>query len=108
MLEAEYQAQLIKRRIRPRWVEAIVIKNDAGHRQGIPDLTIFFPDGFWAWLEVKISEKAGVRPNQNYYVAWANDCMFGAFIYPENEDEVLDDLQQAHESYRATCLLVGK
>lgn len=98
MLERDYQPKLILR-MRARWPEAIVLKNDSSHRQGILDLSVFFPNGFWAWLEVKATENAEHEPNQDYYVEWANRASFGAFIYPENEDEVLDDLQQSYKSY---------
>lgn len=67
------------------------MKNDANHRQGIPDLLVLFKNK-WALLEVKKSANEKPRPNQPYYVAWAQKNSFGAFIFPENRDEVLEDL----------------
>lgn len=93
MQESDYQAGLIKR-IKRRFPGCDVLKNDSGYRQGIPDLSIFFPDGRWAWLEVKLTATSRHEPNQDYYIRWANDAFFGAFIFPENEKEVLDDLEQ--------------
>lgn len=79
------------------------MKNDSGYQQGILDLTILFCDT-WASLEVKGSADAPKRPNQDYYVKRLNEMSFAAYIYPENEREVLSALQQAFESPRRACL----
>lgn len=93
MTENEYQRRLIDK-IKRIFPECWIVKNDAGYRQGIPDLTIFSGRN-WAFLEVKASAKAKERPNQRYHVERLNDMGFAAFIYPENEAEVLSALQQA-------------
>lgn len=93
MTEAEYQMDLIPR-IERRLPGCLVLKNDANYLQGIPDLTVFYM-GRWALLEVKASEKSKERPNQRFYIEkWAQHT-FTAFIYPENESEVLDALSEA-------------
>lgn len=70
----------------------VIIKNDAGSVQGIPDMTIFYK-GKYAWLETKRSEKAGKRPNQPYYVDWSNaNGAYASFCQPENKREVLQEL----------------
>jgi|KBSMisStaDraftv2_1062788.scaffolds.fasta_scaffold537770_2 hypothetical protein len=100
MLERDYQRELIPKikGLFPKG-KCDVLKNNSGYRQGIPDLTVFLPF-FWAWLEVKPSRDADQEPNQEWYVSWASRACFGAFIYPENEKEVLDALVQAYQLRR--------
>ncbi len=93
MTEAKYQSELIKR-LRLLFPDAVILKNDPGYLQGIPDLVIFHEDRY-AFLEVKASETAPTRPNQPYYVELLNDMSFAAFIYPSNEEEVLCALRRA-------------
>lgn len=73
----------------------IILRNDpnASRMQGIPDITILFK-GKWAALEVKVSANAHHQPNQDYYVNQWNRMSFAAFIFPENEEEVLNSLLQ--------------
>lgn len=93
MTENEYQRRLIGK-LERLFPGCLVVKNDSGYRQGIPDLTIFFGKQ-WAFLEVKASATARERPNQRHYVERLSGMGFAAFIYPENEAEVLSALQQA-------------
>lgn len=51
-------------------------------------------------LEVKVSAKAPQQPNQEYYVKVFDDMSFAAFIFPENEEEVLDALQRSFRADR--------
>ncbi len=93
MLESKFQGNLIKE-LKEMFPGCIVIKNDSSYIQGIPDITIFYGKR-WATLECKKSKDAPSRPNQPYYVKKMNDMSFSAFIYPENKEEVLNELQQA-------------
>ena len=91
MRERHYQAEII-RRLHTIFPDAIVMKNDSSYIQGIPDLTILHGPQ-WAMLEVKLSGDAPERPNQEFWVQHAHRESFGAFIYPENEDRILNALQ---------------
>ena len=93
MLESDFQAKLIKE-LKTRLPGCMVLKNDASYIQGVPDLLVLHNDK-WASLEVKKSEKAKHRPNQDYYVEKMNNMSFSAFIFPENKEDVLHDLEQA-------------
>ena len=68
------------------------MKNDSSYIQGIPDLIILHNDK-WGALECKKNSKASKRPNQEYYIGIMNQISFARFIYPENKDEVLYDLE---------------
>ena len=98
--ESKFQAELIKE-IGLIFKDAIVMKLDAGLKQGIPDLLILWKDR-WATLECKKSANAKRRPNQEYYVDRMNSMSFSRFIFPENKEEVLNELQQAFGSERHT------
>lgn len=102
MAENKYQAGLIKR-LNRRFPGCEILKNDPNYRQGILDLTIFYGP-FWAMLEVKASAAASERPNQAYYVRHLNEMSFAAFIFPENEEEVLTALSEAFASRRRACV----
>lgn len=91
--ENEYQMDLIPR-IHACLPGCLVLKNDPNYIQGIPDLSVFHMNK-WALLEVKASEKSKERPNQRYYIEHWGQFVFTAFIYPENEAEVLRALQHA-------------
>lgn len=92
VLERNFQSGLIKE-LKNRFKGCIVLKNDPNYIQGIPDLLILFKDK-WATLEVKKSAKSPKRPNQEHYVNLMNNMSFSRFIYPENKEEVLDELQK--------------
>ena len=108
MRENRYQAQLIKR-IKARFPDSIVLKNDPKYKQGIPDLTVLCGDK-WATLEVKQSSSAKHRPNQDYYVEKMNSMSFSSFISPENEQEVLDELERSftRRARRKPCISRSK
>lgn len=96
MLENKFQSELIKK-IKKMFPGCIVLKNDSSHVQGIPDLSIFFKK-HWAMLEVKKSASAHHQPNQDFFIKKAKEMSFGAFIYPENEEVVLNELQRSFKS----------
>lgn len=91
--ENQFQRTLVKE-IRNHYNnECIVTKLDSGYIQGIPDLLILHKDK-WATLECKKSRNAHRQPNQQYYVDKMNKMSFSKFIYPENKEEVLNELYE--------------
>jgi len=90
-LESRFQAKLIKE-LKDIFPGCMVFKMDASYIQGIPDLLILYEDK-WAMLEVKRSDNESHQPNQDYYVDLLDDMSFASFIFPENKEEVLHDLE---------------
>lgn len=91
--ENKFQAELIKD-LKSRFPGCMVLKNDPDYIQGIPDLTILYGKR-WATLECKRSKSATHRPNQEYYVDKMNNMSYSRFIFPENKEAILDELQSA-------------
>jgi hypothetical protein len=111
MLEADYKPQL-KKRIARRFAKYGEVRfqdnnpNDPAS-QGIPDLTVYI-GATWSLLEVKRSAKSKKRPNQDYWVEHYAKTTFSAFIYPENEEEVLDALERSLAARGSACISVPK
>lgn len=89
-LESGFQDRLIKE-IKEGLPGCMVFKMD--QYQGIPDLLILHGDK-WASLECKRSATAKKQPNQEYYVSQMNEMSFSRFVYPENKQEVLNEVFQ--------------
>ncbi len=98
MLERNFQRKLIQE-IKELFPGCEILKNDANYIQGFPDLTILY-ENKWAVLEGKREENAPHRPNQDYYISKLGQMSYASFIYPENKEEVLNELQQALRSRR--------
>lgn len=96
MLENRFKTKLISE-LEEMFPGCMVIHMDPNEIQGIPDLLILYKDK-WAALEGKKSADAPLRPNQDYYVDLMNDMSYASFIYPENKEEVLYELQQTFEA----------
>jgi Holliday junction resolvase len=93
MLERDYQPKLIKK-LERMFPGCVILKNDSSYLQGIPDLVIFY-GARYAFLEVKAERDSPIQVNQPYYVEKLNQMSFAAFVYPENEREVLRALSDA-------------
>ncbi len=96
--ESKFQNDIIHD-IKCRCLGCMILKNDPNYIQGIPDLTILYKDR-WATLEVKRSKADYIKSldknkNQKFYVDKMKDMSFSSYIYPENEKEVLDDLERS-------------
>lgn len=93
MVESLYQRRVINI-IRSLFPGCIVLKNDPTYLQGVPDIIVLFEDQ-WAMLEFKRTNRSAKRPNQDYYVELLDSMSFASFINPDNEEDVLYDLQCA-------------
>ena len=93
--ESAFQHEVIAE-IRRRMPGCMILKNDCNYIQGVPDLLVLNNE-HWAALECKKSAGAAHRPNQDYYVQKMNGMSYAAFIFPENREEVLNELQQSLE-----------
>ena len=102
MTEAQYQKKVI-RKLETIFPGCIVIKNDPSYQQGIPDWTILF-GSCWGMLEIKRSLTSRRQPNQDWWVSRFRNMSFAAFICPENEEAVLNELQAAFASCGRTCV----
>lgn len=98
MKESDFQHDTIEE-IEARLPGCFVLKNDSRYCQGVPDFLILYKDR-WATLEFKKGRRARTQPNQRYYVDMMNDMSFSAFIFPENKEEVLDDLERSLKRHR--------
>ena len=96
MRESNFQSELIKD-LKRIFRGCVILKNDANYIQGFPDLTILYRDK-WAVLEFKRSANEKFQPNQEYYISELDDMSFARAIYPENKEEVLDELQRVFRS----------
>lgn len=96
--EREFQSRLIKE-LKRRFPGAVVLPMDGGYIQGFPDVLILYRDK-WAALECKRTASARRRPNQEHYVAKLDGMSFARFIFPENREEVLNELEHAFGSDR--------
>ena len=101
-LESQFQRHLIDR-IEEMFPGCYVRKHDI--QQGWPDLLVLYKNK-WAMLEVKAHARADQQPNQDIWVDEFDSMSFAAFIYPENEEEVLNALELALRPRRATRVSV--
>ena len=91
MKESIFQSE-IKKTIKEKLPNAIIKKQDG--LQGFPDLLILNGNK-WAMLECKNSSKAHHQPNQDIYIQKLNEMSYASFIFPENKEEVLNEVFKA-------------
>ena len=92
MRESDFQSNL-KKKIKKRFPGSMILKNDPSHLEGVPDLLVLHQDK-WAALECKNKSKAHKQPLQPYYISKMNDMSYASIVSPENEKEVLDELDE--------------
>ena len=91
----------LEREIQPRIIAGIkrrlpgvqIFKGDTRFQQGTPDLIVLYKDR-WAMLEVKKSSTASRQPNQDYFIGLLNQMSYAALIHPDNEEDILNELQR--------------
>ena len=91
--ESIFQRRLIQE-LHSRYPGCWIEKADPGYRQGTPDLRFYY-GRFWAAFEVKRSKHEPHRPNQDSYISRLDTMSFARFIFPENMEEVLEELDFA-------------
>lgn len=65
---------------------------------------ILFEGGFWVLLEAKTSATATRQPNQEFYIQKLDELCCASFIYPENEEAVLNAIEQEFQAHWASRL----
>jgi hypothetical protein len=96
---AGFKSQLIKE-LELRFPGIVLMHLDPNTtHQGIPDLLLLYM-GKWAMLEAKGAANSKQQPNQDYWVDYYNELGYASFVYPENVEDVMDDLQQTFSSRR--------
>lgn len=103
MLESNFQRKL-KDDLEKIFPGAMVLKNDPTMCGGIPDLLILYKNK-WAALEVKRSEAAAKKSmkenlKQAHKVEVMNSMSYANYVYPENKEDIIHDLEQAFKIER--------
>lgn len=88
--ESDFQRDFIKG-LKDLGFKCIRVKASGNVNKSYPDYAIFYRF-FWGWLEFKKFKDAEVQPGQKEKVEWANENSFGAFVYPENSQAMIDRL----------------
>ena len=98
MLESEFK-NLVKNSIRDRFpnLDLDFIDTNSYNFRSMADLIILGPF-VWAALEFKRSEDAPHQPNQDYHISRLNKKGYATFVFPENLEEVLDELENLFSS----------
>lgn len=89
--ESAFQKKFLDR-IRREFPDCVILKNDPNYIQGIPDWIVLY-DNKWIALEMKRSISSPKRPNQEYYIDRLDGMSYAAFVYPENADDILDEIR---------------
>ena len=82
-LESKFQKDFIDE-AKERYPGCVALKNDSSYIQGFPDWTLLYEDK-WAVLEMKKERGAHKKLDK---------MSFSRFVFPENRDEVFEDLDR--------------
>lgn len=99
-LESQFKPEFLKE-VRKLFPGCHIEINSTDFLQGIPDTTIYWGK-YWAKLEFKRSRTAKKQPNQDYYIDMFDRMSFARFVTPENQEDVLRELQQAFRPRRVS------
>lgn len=91
-LERDFQAKFISK-LRKLGVKCYKQEMNATTRRGTPDY-ICLVGPVWIMIEFKKSKNSPKRPGQQENIDWANEQSFGFFCYPENADEVYNQIKR--------------
>jgi hypothetical protein len=86
---------------------AVLLKNYANYLVGFPDRLILFEDR-WAAFDTKANKSSPHRPNQDYYINILNSMSYASFVYPQNKEVFLHELQQTLRSSRRARISESK
>lgn len=93
MIEVSFKNKFLKElEERLEHIDLDFIHTKPRHRS-FPDVFVIGPIR-WAALEFKRSKNAPHQPNQDYYIASFRIKGYANFVYPENAEEVLNDLEE--------------
>lgn len=86
VLEKDFQAKIL------RWLKSqgcVTLKYEANAttKAGVADI-FFCKEGFYGFLECKKSKNAKKRPGQQAFIDKMAEWSYGAFVYPENWEEI--------------------
>ena len=93
--ESEFKTKLYKE-IRERFPGTEVLPNDANYIQGIPDATVYCPNGRYLMIESKRATASSRRPNQEYYINESSLSDNAMFAHPENKEEVFSEIERRY------------
>ncbi len=91
MLESEFK-EIVKDEIRDRFPD-LDLDFVTTISRSMPDMIILAPACYWAALEFKRSKNSPHRPNQDHHIERLRKKGYATFVYPENLEVVLDELE---------------
>lgn len=91
MLEADFKTRTLQKlKERVPYDLYIYVSNTRSY----PDTVILGRNNTWAALEFKKSANAARQPNQGRHIGLLAEMGYASFVYPENSEEILDELER--------------
>jgi len=91
MAESNFQSK-VKLWLKQKGCFVLVLSPTAGIPDGMPDILALIDGGGWIALECKANAKAKFRPLQKPTIEKLNKMFYSRAVYPENWNEVKDEL----------------